>query len=86
MVIENSTLFYNMGGKLMTKEKEDLSNEYYGDLSDKINITYDDIIKQVSKVLPSYGISLYEANADLNSWNKLKYNPETNKVDKISCN
>ncbi|MCX8526489.1 hypothetical protein OF897_21480, partial [Chryseobacterium formosus] len=85
LVIDNSTLFYNMGGEMMTN-REDIEQKYYGNLKKKANVTYNDIIKQVAKVLPSYGISLYKANSGLTNWSKMTYNPTTNLVDEIPCN
>ncbi len=86
MVIENSTLFYNMGGKIMTN-REYMRNKFNGDLREKVNVTYGEVIKQVAKVLPEYGVSLYKATDDqLNSWNKMVYNPVTGIIDEVPCN
>ncbi|MCX8526499.1 hypothetical protein OF897_21530, partial [Chryseobacterium formosus] len=84
LVIENTTLFYNMGGEMMTN-RDKLKKEFNGDLDEKANVTYNDIIKQVAKVLPSYGLSLYKANSGLTNWSKMTYNPTTNLVDEILC-
>lgn len=86
MIIDNSTLFYNMGGKLLTAEVKEMKRKFYGDLEKKVNVTVDDVIKQVAKSLPAYGISLFKAtDSNLNNWNKIIYNPETDQIETPSC-
>ncbi|QQV03228.1 MULTISPECIES: hypothetical protein [Chryseobacterium] len=84
--VDNSVRFYNAGGEMMTNE-EVMRKEFNGDLQEKVNVTYGDVIKQVAKVLPEFGLSLYKATDDqLNSWNKVVYDPATDTVNEIPCN
>ncbi|QQV03651.1 MULTISPECIES: hypothetical protein [Chryseobacterium] len=84
--VDNSVRFYNVGGEMMTNRNE-MIRKYYGDLQEKVNVTYGDIIKQVAKVLPNFGVSLYKATDDqLNSWNKVVYDPATDTVNEMPCN
>jgi len=46
-----------------------------------------DYIKQVAKVLPDFGVSLYKAeDATLNNWKKVIYNAETDQLEMPLCN
>ncbi|SDL73042.1 hypothetical protein [Chryseobacterium taihuense] len=86
MVVEDPNLFLSQTYKIWGAEEKDLYDEYNKDLLDKGNITYDDVIKQVSKVLPTHGVGLYKANPDLSSWSRLTYHPTTDTVQPIPCN
>lgn len=70
----------------MGAEEEKFEAAYNSDLQTKVNITYNDVVKQVSKVLPTHGVGLYKANADLSSWSRLTYNLNTDTVQPIPCN
>jgi len=86
MIVDHSIIFYNMGGKIMT-DREKMQKEFYGNLQDNPNVTVNDYIKQVAKVLPNYGISFYKAeDENLNNWKKLIYNPETDQLEMPLCN
>lgn len=85
LVIEDFTLMKNYGDKLHDPiEFEELKNEYNGDLTSLR--TDDDVIKQVLQVLPKYGVGLYKANDNLDGWNKLTYNSNTNSIVPTPCN
>ncbi|PJJ64235.1 hypothetical protein [Chryseobacterium geocarposphaerae] len=86
MVVEDPNLFLTQTYKIWGEEEEELYNKFYGDLKKKGNIVYDDVIKQVSKALPTHGIGLYKANKDLGSWSRLTYNSITDMVNTIPCN
>ncbi len=86
MVVEDPNLFLPQTYKIWGAEEEELYNKFYGDLKKKVNITYDDVIKQISKALPTHGVGLYKANADLSSWSRLTYNPTTDTVQPVPCN
>ncbi|MGI9652448.1 hypothetical protein [Chryseobacterium sp. RLHN22] len=86
LLVDNSTRFYNAGGEMMTN-RDNLYKQYYGKLPQLVNVTYNDIIKQVVSVLPEFGLSLYKATDDqLNGWNKMVYDPATDTVNEIPCN
>ncbi|NMR33834.1 hypothetical protein HIO71_06375 [Chryseobacterium aquaticum] len=86
MIIDNSIRFHNMGGKIMT-DRENMRKEFYGKIKQQNNVTVNDYIKQVAKVLPDYGISFYKAtDATLNNWKKVVYNTETDQLEMPSCN
>ena len=85
LVIEDFTLMKNYGDKLHDPEDfEELKKEYNGRTSTML--TDDDVIKQVLKILPKYGVGLYKANDNLDGWNKLSYNPNSNSIIPIPCN
>lgn len=86
MIIDNSIKFYNMGGKIMT-DRDKMQKEFTGNLQDNPNVTVNDYIKQVAKVLPDFGVSLYKAeDATLNNWKKVIYNPDTDQLEMPLCN
>ena len=64
----------------------DLKEKFYGDFLTIPNHTDYDIIKQVTKMLPNYGVSLFKANSDLSNWDKLTYDSSNNKVIPTPCN
>ena len=86
MIIDNSIRFHNMGGKIMTARLL-MEKEFTGDLKDNPNVTVNDYVKQVAKMLPNYGISLYKAeDTTLNNWKKVIYNPDTDQLEMPLCN
>jgi len=68
-------------------DRENMERKFYGDLQGNANVSVNDYIKQVAKMLPNYGISLYKAeDTTLNNWKKVVYNPENDQLEMPSCN
>ena len=85
MIIEDETAFQTNGFNLWTAQQMDLRNKFYKDMLEKETQTDEQIIAQVTKSLDGYGVGLYKANDDLNSWNKLTVDSNNNIIP-IPCN
>lgn len=86
MRVENESLFETEGYKLWTDEQKDLNEKFYGDLTEKVNISSDEVTKQVAKSLPKFGVGLYKANSDLTEWKKIEVNETTDELEENPCN
>lgn len=85
MRIEDERAFAANGYGLWTNQNAQLRDDFYKEMNEKENLTDEDVIIEVTKNLASYGIGMYQANADLSNWSKLTVDANNNKVT-TPCN
>ncbi|NMR35907.1 hypothetical protein HIO71_17145 [Chryseobacterium aquaticum] len=86
MVIEDLAKFDTDAYRVWGEERDFLEAEYYADLKKNPTNTIENVIKEISKSLPKFGIGLYKANANLTGWSRLTYDPNTNQTTAVPCN
>jgi hypothetical protein len=85
MQIEDEAMFATNGYNLWTDQNQQLMDKFNKAIVEKENLTDEDVIVEVTKGLASYGIGMYQANADLSDWSKLTVDENNNKIS-TPCN
>jgi len=85
MQIEDEAMFATNGYNLWPAPNQQLMDKFYKAIVEKENLTDEDVIVEVTKGLASYGIGMYQANADLSDWSKLTVDENNNKIS-TPCN